>query len=73
MSLWYASFAQNSGLVLIGCLQASESVSQHKVTLDQMPWHIRAIPIWKHSQSLKTGLSLGLQILYAIGVLYAVD
>lgn len=35
MGLCYASFVQNSGLVLIGCRQASEPVSQHEVTLDQ--------------------------------------
>lgn len=70
MSPWYASFAQNSGLVLIGCLQVGESVSHHRVTLDKMPQHIRAIPIWKRSQSLKTGLSAELQILCAAGVLF---
>ena len=37
MSPSYASFAWNSGLVLIGCLQVSEPVSQHRVTLDQLP------------------------------------
>lgn len=47
MCLCYAWLAQNSGLVLIGCLQVSESGSQHRVTLDQMPERVRALPLWK--------------------------
>lgn len=47
MCLCYAWLAQNSGLVLIGCLQVSESGSQHRVTLDQMPERVRALPLRK--------------------------
>lgn len=47
MRLCYAWLAQNSGLVLIGCLQVSEPGSQHRVTLDQMPERVRALPLWK--------------------------
>lgn len=35
IGLCCASFVQNSGLVLIGCHQASEPVSEHEVILDQ--------------------------------------
>lgn len=42
--LCYASFAQNSGLVLIGCHQASEPVSQHEVTLDQNAMMYKDLP-----------------------------
>lgn len=52
----------------MGCLQARESLSQHRVTLDQMPQSIRAVPAWKHSQSLEMGLSAALQTLCAAGV-----
>lgn len=44
MGLCYASFVQNSSLVLIGCHQASEPVSQQEVTLDQNAMMYKDLP-----------------------------